>query len=68
VVGWVPLTLSVRSAEMRLAASVWGTRRMAHGRSRSGIVLAPLASGGRREYLRPALSCRSETRREKKER
>src|SRR5215210_3531237 len=49
VVGWAPLRLSVRFAEMRLAASIWGTHRVTHGRSRSGIVLVPLASGGRHE-------------------
>jgi hypothetical protein len=49
VVGWAPLRLSVRFAEMRLAASIWGTHRVTHGRSRSGIMLVPLASGGRHE-------------------
>ena len=34
---------------MRFAASIWGTHRVTHGRSRSGIVLVPLISGGRHE-------------------
>ena len=33
----------------RFAVSEWSTHCMAHGRSRSGNVLVPLASGGRHE-------------------
>ena len=49
VVGWAPLRLSVRFAEMRFAASIWGTHRVTHGRALSGIMLVPLTSGGRHE-------------------
>jgi hypothetical protein len=36
-----------------LAVSEWSTHCMAHGRSRSGNVLVPLASGGRHECFAP---------------
>ena len=43
------LHVAGETRKTRFAVSEWSTRCLAHGRSRSGNVLVPLASGGRHE-------------------